>query len=497
MATGASSFSGKPEAADGRLPAGFALGAAVYLLLVVLVGVLLRARYVADFWPGMVFGNLVHAHSHAAYFGWASLALMAGILRVLPWLTGRPPAAPEVVRAQLWLTGAATLGAFAAFAAGGYNPVSIAFSTLNVLLWYVFAGLFRASLRGLPRPWPVPLQYFAAAVAFLLLSSLGTWLVTAVTVLGVESPLWRAAGLYLFLNSFADGWLLLGVLGLLLVVPAVGARRAAGAGGREAPAASGAWAAGWLPWLVVATLPAFLAYLIPYDAPPLVVALGLAARGLQGVVYGSFLVQVLRGLAGLVLPAAARRLLIAAAGFLAVKALVHAATGLGWAAGSPVLHRILAEPPRQLFVAYLHADLLGAVTCGLLGLLYVLFGPWCTSSLEGHGHGQTGRCAEAGAAVLGAGVAGMVAALAGAGAVEGGFWPGPAGPALVGAFRTALAFSVAALMGVVLTVIPLVRGLTGHWRAGRAESDESGGSNEPGGHGHRAAADWAQPPPSR
>jgi len=79
-----------------------------------------------------------------------------------------------VIRRQLWMTHAATLGALVTFAGGGYNPASIAFSTVNMLLWYVFAWVFWVNVRGVPRPWPVPLRYFAAAVGFLLLSSAGT-----------------------------------------------------------------------------------------------------------------------------------------------------------------------------------------------------------------------------------------------------------------------------------------------------------------------------------
>ena len=502
MITGASPSTGKVdrpgrEAAQGpRLPAAFALGAVAYLALVVSLGVVLRARYVTPLWPGLAFRNLMHAHSHGAYFGWASLGLMAGIYRLLPELTGRALVSPAWVRRQLWLTHAATVGAVIAFAAGGYNPVSIAFSTVNVLLWYMFAALYWRNVRGAPRPWPVPVLYFNAAVSFLVLSSLGTWLITVVTAAGLESPLWRSAGLYLFLSSFADGWLLVGLMGLAAaLLPA------------DPLAETGAWARPWLLWLVLLTPPAFLAYLVPAGAPPVIAGLGLAARAALGVVYGLYLRRAWAAYRGRKVPAgldrgartlerdvptAAARLWGIAAAFLAVKAAAHLASGLGGLlptvgallpqAGA--VSNLLSNPPRQLFVAYLHADLLGLITCGLLGALSVLFGRRQargremaasaagraragTEALVGElqlaGEAQAARAGALGAAVLGIGVAGMVAALAGAGLAEAGLWPGPAGSglgspatALPVTFKIAFLFSVVSLAGVLGTVVPLV-----------------------------------------
>lgn len=518
MVTGASPLYERRDIANtgervraGEVPAAFALGAVVYLAAVITLGVLLRARYVTPLWPGFSFGNLMHAHSHGAYFGWASLALMSGICRLLPRLTGRALVGASWLQRQLWLTHGATVGAIIAFAAAGYNPVSIAFSAVNVLLWYGFAGLYWRNVRGLPRPWPVPLRYFTAAVAMLLLSSLGTWLVTAVTALRVESPLWRAAGLYLFLNSFADGWLLLGLFGLAAALLPETGRAWTGAlaasverrpanGPESVPesvagAQIGAWAAPLLPWLLVLTAPAFLAFLVPTGAPPIVSGIGTVARTGLGVLYVLFLRFAAKAFGGRpgagsngrlpTLPAA-RTLWLVAAGFLAVKAALHLVGGVGGLMSLPgAAGDILADPPRQLFVAYLHADLLGMVTCGFLAALYLLFGPAAPEPVGGlaAGWGVVGPGAGGaalkpdakGAVLLGAGVAGMAAALAGAGLVEAGLWPAAPGPALVGLFRAALFFGAVSFAGVLATVAPLakelVQGGARQTAAGRPRGD--------------------------
>ncbi|MFO7274606.1 MAG: hypothetical protein DIU55_007030, partial [Bacillota bacterium] len=48
-----------------------------WLAVVLPLGVLLRSAFVSLYTPGPFYwGNLIHAHSHTAYFGWAGLGLM-------------------------------------------------------------------------------------------------------------------------------------------------------------------------------------------------------------------------------------------------------------------------------------------------------------------------------------------------------------------------------------------------------------------------------------
>jgi len=127
-------------------------------------------------------------------------------------------------------------------------------------------------------------------------------------------------------------------------------------------------------------------------------------------------------------------------------------------------------------VAYLHAGLLGVVSCGLLGALYSLFGGEARNvsgqpGLPGAavldlGTAMTGL----GAGVLGLGAAGMVVALAAAGLAEAGLAPLPAGQDLgswVGLWlRAALGFSVVVLGGVVLAGSSLAAALARSGPAG-------------------------------
>ena len=109
--------------------------AARWLLVVLPLGVWLRSAFVWAHTPGpFTWANLIHAHSHTAYFGWAGLGLMGLMLAVLPRLTGRPVADSAPLRWLLWLAPWAVGGALVTFAWQGYGGLSIAFSTVNYIV---------------------------------------------------------------------------------------------------------------------------------------------------------------------------------------------------------------------------------------------------------------------------------------------------------------------------------------------------------------------------
>src|SRR5690625_4046182 len=93
----------------------FARAALVYFVVVGVLGTWLRARFIGLLPTALQPADVIHAHSHVAYFGWASLALFAAVYYVLPELTGRPLVGVSFIRWQLRLTHVATVGALATF----------------------------------------------------------------------------------------------------------------------------------------------------------------------------------------------------------------------------------------------------------------------------------------------------------------------------------------------------------------------------------------------
>lgn len=158
----------------------------------------------------LTYENVRHAHSHLMYFGWVTPALMLLIGAHLS-----TPLARRIARWTLWLAGLA----YGPFLLYGYGPavvgsvrlpLSVILATLNLFAWYAFAFVYWQHRASVPQP---PRRFWDAAVGLLILASLGAWGLGLVQALRPENPFWFAAALHLFLDLFANGWLLLALLG--------------------------------------------------------------------------------------------------------------------------------------------------------------------------------------------------------------------------------------------------------------------------------------------
>ena len=167
------------------------------------------------------FGAVRHAHSHLMYFGWATLAIMAMIWRLLPHWTQAP--LPRGVGWQMSLTSIMALLSFPAFWSNGYGlteigslslPLGSMVSGLNGLTWIAFVWLYvRATAHLATRPLPV--QLWDWAIVLLLLAFAGGLGLIALVVLDAMSMFLQQIMLHLFLDLFAAGWFTLALLGLL------------------------------------------------------------------------------------------------------------------------------------------------------------------------------------------------------------------------------------------------------------------------------------------
>ncbi|MCS7350267.1 MAG: hypothetical protein RMM10_01965 [Anaerolineae bacterium] len=194
---------------------GIWIGALGCFVLAAATGVLFRYGMLAGLPAGLSLGNLRHAHSHLMYFGWVTPALMAMI--VLHLVRGRIPS--SVVRIP-WITLLLGLAAYVPFLLYGYQPVEWAgrrlplatmAAGLNIFAWYAYGVVYFRWTRRFDhpaRPW------WDLAVSFLILSSLGAWGRAGLTIFRIEDPFWESATVHFFLYLFADGWLILALIGL-------------------------------------------------------------------------------------------------------------------------------------------------------------------------------------------------------------------------------------------------------------------------------------------
>ncbi|GAB4413878.1 MAG: hypothetical protein OHK0039_21230 [Bacteroidia bacterium] len=173
------------------------------------LGVLLRFAFVQELlW--LKFRYVLHAHSHTAMLGWAYPALVALLVRsFLPDTTLH-----RAYSWLFWLGQVAVLGMLLSFPVQGYGPVSIACSTLHMLVSYGFAWQFGRDLRQAP---PGPARWTArAALYWMVGASLGLWAMGPVIVLGLQGSTTYYMAVQFFLHFQFNGWYLFAVLAVLL-----------------------------------------------------------------------------------------------------------------------------------------------------------------------------------------------------------------------------------------------------------------------------------------
>jgi hypothetical protein len=188
-------------------------------------GALYRFGLVLGLPWGLALTNVRHAHSHLMYFSWVTPALMALVVARLPEVL--PDGWDVPVRRFRWpIVGALVLGlaAYPFFLLFGYQPVAVGsarlplaavIGSLNTFAWYGFVWAYVKTTWRAPRV--LPLKLWDAAAAFLVLASLGGWGVALAGRLGIDSLFVTQAFTHLFLDLFADGWMVLALLGLATV----------------------------------------------------------------------------------------------------------------------------------------------------------------------------------------------------------------------------------------------------------------------------------------
>ncbi|MFP3915968.1 MAG: hypothetical protein ACLFWM_13900 [Actinomycetota bacterium] len=152
----------------------------VVFLVATGIGVVLRLGLAGMALP-IPFDHLLHAHSHALYFGWAALTILAAAASTLR------------VRRWAWLGLALTPVMTAAFLVQGYGPLSIAASTLVMVAWY---GAIAAW-------WGERDRRFGASFLYVIVASGGVWVLAVLQATGTGGDLASDLAIHAFLSTFA------------------------------------------------------------------------------------------------------------------------------------------------------------------------------------------------------------------------------------------------------------------------------------------------------
>lgn len=180
------------------------------LLFFVLAGVFGSILRLAFIWelPFSEYRHFLQAHSHTAMLGWIYLALTVALHKVF-----LPADAPDKFYHRLSLLAIlAVFGMSISFVLWGYAPFSIAFTTGHLLISYAFCWRFWGDLKKFGLSGFSTLLAKTAMI-FMVLSTLGVWLLGPVMFLMRHSALYYAL-VQFFLHFQFNGWFLFGVAAL-------------------------------------------------------------------------------------------------------------------------------------------------------------------------------------------------------------------------------------------------------------------------------------------
>lgn len=190
------------------LPKSWMTWAVFFFLIASLFGLLMRLFFISDVPEFLTYKNILHAHSHTALLGWGFL-LVSGIL-TFTFITD--PSKLTRYKVLLILLVLSTFGMAIAFPVEGYGLFSIVFSTIHLLLSYVFTYFFFQDLKD--RKPTLAIRLIKFSLIWLLVSSLGLWAIAPVgVILGKLHPLYFMSVQW-FLHFQLNGWFVYALLGL-------------------------------------------------------------------------------------------------------------------------------------------------------------------------------------------------------------------------------------------------------------------------------------------
>jgi hypothetical protein len=180
-----------------------------HLCITALLGVLLRSKILFEI-PGLDFTFVLHGHSHFAFCGWMTLALMTlMIYEILP----ERPANKNI---YTWILAAVSVNAWGmliSFLLQGYSTVSIFFSSAFTLVTYLFSFFFIKDILKHATAFYIKLLSIAAVLS-LVLSSAGPFTLAWMSVTHSGTHTIYKNALYTYLHFQYNGFFSLAAFAL-------------------------------------------------------------------------------------------------------------------------------------------------------------------------------------------------------------------------------------------------------------------------------------------
>lgn len=156
--------------------------------------------------------NILHAHSHFAFSGWISHALMVFVVAAI-LKRGSRESLPSKYQYVIIANLLAAYGMLISFFLQGYGLYSIAVATLSIVVSFWFATMCWRDLQyTIERK--NGFNWFKAALIFLVVSSLGTFALGYLMATHKADSRLQLASVYFYLHFQYNGWFFFACMGL-------------------------------------------------------------------------------------------------------------------------------------------------------------------------------------------------------------------------------------------------------------------------------------------
>lgn len=186
--------------------------ALINLSVLALLGVALRYK-IAFSLPFIDQRNLLHSHSHFAFSGWVSTALMTLLVYYMEKRKQKNNS-----RRYSWILLAnqvCSYGMLLSFLVQGYAFFSILFSTLCIFISYAFAVMYWKDLNRLELQENSHL-WFKAALFFNVVSSIGPYTLAYIMSNHLVNQKLYLSSIFYFLHFQYNGWFLFACMGIFM-----------------------------------------------------------------------------------------------------------------------------------------------------------------------------------------------------------------------------------------------------------------------------------------
>src|SRR5690554_1971563 len=191
--------------------------AVLNFLIVGLLGLMMRLKMIIPM-PWMHQKFFLHAHSHFAFSGWVTHALMVlllvGVLKTVQSTSN----SRDLWKGNLLIMAnlVTSYGMLVSFVLQGYGRYSITFATLSIFVSYFFAAYVwkRCAQWARTKDQMLVCNWFKGALVFFVLSSLGTFALSYLMMIRSVDTHKQLASVYFYLHFQYNGWFLFACLGL-------------------------------------------------------------------------------------------------------------------------------------------------------------------------------------------------------------------------------------------------------------------------------------------